>query len=314
MRASRIHEFGQPEVIAIEQVAMPEPGPGEVLVQVHAAGVGPWDSWIRTGKSVLPQPLPLTLGSDLSGVITKLGDGVTAFETGDEVYGVTNPQFTGACAEYAVASAAMISRRPRSITHVEAASVPVVATTAWQMLFEQAGLTSGQSVLVLGGAGNVGGYAVQFAHRKGLRVIATGFAKQLAELRRLGADQTIAVDAEQVDDLTASVDAVIDTIGGEWQVRSMTMVKRGGILVSAVSAPDAVVAEALGIRTLFFLVRVNTSTLAEIAAIIDHAELKPRVGLVLPMTGMIRAHEFLDGIRKPSPQGKIVIEVLETSS
>jgi|SRR6185312_114792 len=311
MRASRIHAFGQPEVIVSDEIAIPTPGTGEVLVKVHAAGVGPWDSWIRTGKSALPQPLPLTLGSDLSGVITGLGDGVTGFAVGDEVYGVTSPQFTGACAEYAVASAGMIARKPRSVSHVEAASVPVVANTAWQMLFEHAGLVSGQRVLILGAAGNVGGYAVQFARRKGLRVIATGFAEQLDELRRLGADQVIAVDGAQAEDLIAPVDAVIDTIGGEWQSRAMKMVKSGGILVSAVSPPDVKAAEALGIRGLFFLVKVNTSTLTEIAATIDHSELKPRVGLVLPLTGMIHAHELLDGIRKPKPQGKIVIDILD---
>lgn len=311
MRASRIHAFGQPEVIVSDEIAIPAPGTGEVLVKVHAAGVGPWDSWIRTGKSALPQPLPLTLGSDLSGVITGLGDGVTGFAVGDEVYGVTSPQFTGACAEYAVASAGMIARKPRSVSHVEAASVPVVANTAWQMLFEHAGLVSGQRVLILGAAGNVGGYAVQFARRKGLCVIATGFAEQLDELRRLGADQVIAVDAAQAEDLIAPVDAVIDTIGGEWQPRAMKMVRSGGTFVSAVSPPDVKAAEALGIRSLFFLVKVNTSTLTEIAATIDHAELKPRVGLVLPLTGMIHAHELLDGIRKPKPQGKIVIDILD---
>ena len=314
MRASRIHAFGQPDVIVSDEVAIPTPGAGEVLVKVHAAGVGPWDSWIRTGKSALPQPLPLTLGSDLSGVITELGDGVTSFAVGDEVYGVTNPQFTGACAEYAVASAGMIARKPRSVSHVEAASVPVVANTAWQMLFEHAGLVSGQSVLILGGAGNVGGYAIQFARRKGLHIIATGFTRQLDELRRLGADQVVAVDGAHAEDLTTSVDAVIDTIGGEWQSRAMKTVKSGGILVSAVSPPDAKATEALGIRGLFFLVKVNTSTLAEIAATIDHAELRPRVGLVLPMTGVIRAHEFLERIRKPPPQGKIVIDVLNLRS
>lgn len=314
MRASRIHAFGQPDVIVSDEVAIPAPGAGEVLVKVHAAGVGPWDSWIRTGKSALPQPLPLTLGSDLSGVITELGDGVTGFAVGDEVYGVTNPQFTGACAEYAVASAGMIARKPQSVSHVEAASVPVVANTAWQMLFEHAGLVSGQSVLILGGAGNVGGYAVQFARRNGLRVIATGFNGQLDELRRLGADQVVAVDGAQTEGMTLAVDAVIDTVGSEWQSRAMKMVKSGGILVSAVSQPDAKAAEALGIRSLFFLVKVNTSTLAEIATTIDHAGLKPRVGLVLPMAGVIRAHEFLDRMRMPSPQGKIVIDILDLRS
>ena len=107
-----MHRFGGPEVISFETISRPEPGAGEVLVRVKAAGVGPWDGWIRAGKSALPQPLPLTLGSDLSGVIVGVGPDVTAFEPGDEVYGVTNPRFTGAYADYAIASAAMIARKP----------------------------------------------------------------------------------------------------------------------------------------------------------------------------------------------------------
>src|SRR5262249_16061042 len=148
-------------------------GPGEVLVKVEAAGVGPWDGWIRAGKSALPQPLPLTLGSDLSGEIVAVGREVSHLSVGEQIYGVTNARFIGAYAEYAWASAAMVSRKPTSLTHIEAASVPVISVTAWQALFDQAQLTAGQSVLIHGAAGNVGTYAVPLACRACVRTIAT---------------------------------------------------------------------------------------------------------------------------------------------
>jgi NADPH:quinone reductase-like Zn-dependent oxidoreductase len=173
MMAWRVHEFGPPEVMKLERVPRPEPGPGEVLVKVAAAGVGPWDGWIRAGKSALPQPLPLTLGSDLSGEIVSMGTGVSALRVGDQVFGVTNPRFIGAYAEYALASAGMVSNKPASLTHVEAASVPVVSVTAWQALFGHAQLKAGQTVVIHGAAGNVGSYAVQLACRAGVQTIAT---------------------------------------------------------------------------------------------------------------------------------------------
>jgi NADPH:quinone reductase-like Zn-dependent oxidoreductase len=173
MMAWRVHEFGPPNVMRFERVPRPNPGPSEVLVKVEAAGVGPWDGWIRAGKSALPQPLPLTLGSDLSGEIVAVGPGVSDLRVGDQVYGVTNPRFIGAYAEYALAFAAMVSRKPTSLTYIEAASVPVIAVTAWQALFDQAQLTAGQTVVIHGAAGNVGAYAVQLARRAGVRTIAT---------------------------------------------------------------------------------------------------------------------------------------------
>jgi NADPH:quinone reductase-like Zn-dependent oxidoreductase len=313
MRASRVHHFGPPDVIVLDDVPKPAPGAGEVLVRVHAAGVGPWDGWIRSGKSVLPQPLPLTLGSDLSGIVAELGTGVTDLAVGDEVYGVTNTQFTGACADYAVATAGMIAKKPRSVSYVEAASVPVVAVTAWQMLFDHAGLKAGHTVLILGGAGNVGAYAIQFARLKGVRVIATDVAEHVSELRRLGADQAVDVGAVRFEDVTGPVDAVIDTLGGESQRRALSVVAPGGVVISAVSQPDASEVERRGVRASFMLVNVNTRSLIEISALIDGGTvIKPRVGLVLPITDVIQAHELLEGLRKPRPAGKIVIDVLGT--
>ena len=148
MKAVRIHTFGPPSVMVIEDLPRPTPGPGEVLVHVAAAGVGPWDALIREHKSVVHSVLPLILGSDVSGVIEAVGPGVSAFQVGDDIYGVTNPDFCGAYTEYALASAAMVARKPHGLSPVEAASVPVVAVTAWQMLFEYAQAHPGQTVLI----------------------------------------------------------------------------------------------------------------------------------------------------------------------
>ncbi|TIR29585.1 MAG: NADP-dependent oxidoreductase, partial [Mesorhizobium sp.] len=213
MMAWRVHKFGPPNVMIFEQVPRSSPGPGEVLVKVEAAGVGPWDGWIRAGKSVLPQPLPLTLGSDLSGEIVAVGSGVSDLRAGDQVYGVTNPRFIGAYAEYAVASAAMVSRKPGSLTHIEAASVPVIAVTAWQGLFDQAKLEAGQTVLIHGAAGNVGAYAVQLARRAGLRTFATAATEDVSYVHELGASTVIDFQTQRFEEAVGDADAVIDLVG-----------------------------------------------------------------------------------------------------
>jgi len=153
MKAARIRRFGPPDVILVEDIPRPGPAAGEVLVRVAASGVAPWDALIRAGRSKVSPPPPLTLGSDLSGVVEAVGADVTPFKIGDDVYGVTNPQFIGANAEFAIASAAMVGLKPQRLTHLEAASVPVVAVTAWQMLFEHARPEPGHTILILGAAG-----------------------------------------------------------------------------------------------------------------------------------------------------------------
>src|ERR1700733_10269840 len=172
MRAARVLRFGPPSVITIDDMHRQEPRAGQLLVRLKAAGVGNWDALIREGKVKL-QPLPLVLGSELSGVVEVIGAGVTGFNLGDEVYGATNKQFSGAYAEYAVPLAGMMARKPQALTFIEAASAPIVAVTAWQMLFDYAQVTAGQTVLIHGAAGNVGGYAVQLARHAGLHVAAT---------------------------------------------------------------------------------------------------------------------------------------------
>ncbi|HJW45099.1 MAG TPA: NADP-dependent oxidoreductase [Lysobacter sp.] len=306
MMAWRIHEFGPPESMRFERVPRPDPGPGEVLVKVHAAGVGPWDGWIRAGRSVLPQPLPLPLGSDLSGDIQAVGPDVSDLRVGDQVYGVTNPRFIGAYAEYALASAAKIARKPTSLTYIEAASAPVVASTAWQGLFDQAHLKAGQTVIIHGAAGNVGAYAVQLASRAGIRTIATAAADDVAFVRELGADTVIDFRAQRFEHEVRNVDAVLDLVSGETQKRSFQVLRRGGRLISAVSPPDQDLAKSHGVDATFFLVKVTSQYLTEIADLIDSGKLRTRVGTVLPLADAREAHFILEG-RRPSSKGKIVL-------
>ena len=309
MKAVRVHRFGPPEVIALEDVPKPEPSNGEVVVQVKAAGIGPWDALIRSGKSALPQPLPLVLGSDLSGVIDSIGPGVEQFKVGDEVFGVTNERFTGAYAEYALAKAAMIAPKPKSLNHTHAASVPVVAVTAWQMVFDFARLSSGQSVLIQGGAGNVGGYAVQFARLAGALVIATTSAKDVSYVRSLGGVGVIDYRATRFEERVKETDAVIDTVGGDTLDRSYGVLKRGGIVVSSAAQPSNEKAEHHGVRAVFFLVQVTTERLRKIAELIDAEKLRTEVGEVLWLDEARKGHEMLEGA--PHRRGKIVIKVAD---
>ena len=309
MKAVRVHRFGPPEVIALEDVPKPEPSNGEVVVQVKAAGIGPWDALIRSGKSALPQPLPLVLGSDLSGVIDSIGPGVEPFKVGDEVFGVTNERFTGAYAEYALAKAAMIAPKPKSLNHTHAASVPVVAVTAWQMVFDFARLSSGQSVLIQGGAGNVGGYAVQFAKLAGALVIATTSAKDVSYVRSLGGVGVIDYRATRFEERVKETDAVIDTVGGDTLDRSYGVLKRGGIVVSSAAQPSNEKAEHHGVRAVFFLVQVTTERLRKIAELIDAEKLRTEVGEVLWLDEARKGHEMLEGA--PHRRGKIVIKVAD---
>lgn len=251
----------------------------------------------------MPQPLPLTLGSDLSGEVVGVGPGVSDLRVGDQVYGVTNSRFVGAYAEYALASAGMVSNKPASLTHVEAASVPVIAVTAWQALFDQAQLKEGQKVVIHGAAGNVGSYAVQLARRAGLHTIATAAAPDIPLVRDLGADAVIDYRAQRFEEQVREADAIIDLVGGETQNRSFKVLHRGGKLISVVSHPDQDLVEAT-----FFLVDVTSRYLMQIARLIDDGKLRTKVGVVLPLTDAREAHLMLERVR-PQPKGKIVLAV-----
>lgn len=312
MRAVCVHQFGGLDAIVYEEVPLPVPAERQVLVRVKAAGVGPWDAWVREGKSAIPQPLPLILGSDLSGIIEEVGPSVTSFQPGDDIFGVTNSRFTGAYAEYALADSAMIARKPGRLSYVEAASVPVVACTAWQMVFDHGQVDGSKRVLVHGAAGNVGAYAVQFAKRAGAETIATAFTRDLDYVHGLGADQVIDARTAHFEERVKDVDVVIDTIGGETLDRSFEVLKPGGVIVSSVSMPDQDKAARHGVRGTFFLVNVTYESLTQIAELIDSGRIAAQVGEVIPLAKARLAHEMLAG--KPHKRGKIVLAVMHEHS
>lgn len=303
MRAVRVPRFGGPEVVEVQDVPLPSPGANEVLVRVAAAGVAPWDPIIREGKSEVTGSAPLTLGSDLSGVVDRVGDSVKDFRVGDAVYGVTNPQFVGAQAEYAVCQAGMIAPRPRGLDDLAAASAPVVAVTAWQMLFEYGDLKPGQSVLIVGAAGNVGAYAVQMAVAAGTSVVAVARKKDEQVLRQLGA--SVIVDSEAPDFARGlpKVDAIADLVGGEPLQKCVEALKDGGKLISVVSGEDSF----NGVKPVFFYAEVTTDRLRKITEMFEGGKIHARVGSVVPLEEARRAYDMLAGA--PHAPGKIMLRV-----
>ena len=306
MKAARIHSFGPPDVVVVEDVPVPSPGPGKILVRVMAAGVAPWDALIREGNSeVSPQP-PLTLGSDLSGVVEKVGPGVSDFEPADEVYGVTNPRFCGAQAEFAVATAGMVARKPRSLNHPEAASAPVIAVTAWQMLFQYAHATRGQTVMVIGAAGNVGAFAVQMAVNAGILVVAITRLDEQDLLRSLGAQSIIDSSKPAFEQDLPRVDAILDTVGGSILQRCAAALKPGGNLVTSVST------QPLPAGAVFFYAEVTTARLQTLTSLFDAGRIKARVGSILPLSEARQAQAMLAGA--PHKPGKIVLQITASSN
>ena len=306
MKAARVLQFGPPSVITNDEVPQPELGAGQLVVRVKAAGVGNWDALIREGKVEL-QPLPIILGAELSGIVEAIGSDVSGFKVGDEVYGATNEQFSGAYAEHALALTRMIAQKPKTLNFIEAASAPVVTVTAWQMLFDYAQVIAGQTVLIHGAAGNVGAYAVQLASQAGLHVIGTAASANLEYVRGLGAERILDHQTERFEESLTGVDVVLDTVGGDVQQRSLRILKPGGILVSVVSPISETMQKRYGVRSAYFYVDVTTARLNKITDLFDRGRLVTDVGTVLPLEDARIAHEMLAG--RPHHRGKIVLNI-----
>ncbi len=306
MKAVRYHAFGGPEVLRYEDAPRPVPKAGEVLVRVYAAGVNPVDWKLRQGGFKQPgQSFPQIPGFDLAGTVEAVGAGVERFQPGDSVFGYLSLRRGGAYAEFALAAEGELARMPDQ-DFVGAAAVPLAALTAWQALFDTAGLEEGQTVLVHAGAGGVGHFAVQLANSRGARVIATASQKNHEFLKRLGADQTIDYKTQRFEELVHDVDVVLDSIGGDTRTRSYEVLKKGGFLVSIVGAPAPAELEAHGLRGAGILVKPDAKQLEEIAALIEAGRLVPEVSEVLPLAEAARAHELSQG---GHTRGKIVLEV-----
>jgi NADPH:quinone reductase-like Zn-dependent oxidoreductase len=294
MKAVCIYSHGGPEVLRYEEMPLPRPQTGEVLVRVHAAGINPVDWKIREGllHDLLQHAFPLVLGWDVSGVVESLGPDTSRLRVGDEVYSKPDITRDGAYAEFIVIKESEVALKPASLDHVHAAALPLAGLTAWQALFETAGLTAGQRVLIHAAAGGVGNIAVQLAKWKGAHVIGTASSKNHDFLRKLGVDQAVDHEKERFEDVVAPVDVVLDTIGGDTQARSWKVLKPGGFLVSIVSPPSTELAAAHGVREKFIFTQANAGQLAEIARVVDAGKLKAYVETILPLSAAKRAQEL----------------------
>jgi NADPH:quinone reductase-like Zn-dependent oxidoreductase len=303
MKAVQIHAFGGPEVLKYEEVPRPEPKPEQVLVRVHAAGLNPVDWKIREGY--LSTPLPMIMGIDFSGVVEAVGSAVTKYLKGDEVFGQVADE-SGSYAEYALAIESDITPKPKELSDVAAAALPVAALVPWQALFDTANLAAGQKVLIHGAAGGVGSFAVQFAKWKGAYVIGTASGSHVEQVRQLGADEVIDYRKTKFEDVVRDADVVLDTIGGETQERSWKVLKRGGVLASLVQPPSPEKAAATGVRGYFVRQKANGEQLARIAELVVSGKVKINVETVLPLSEARQAQELS---QKGHSGGKIVLEV-----
>jgi len=313
VKAIRLHGRGGPEQLFFEDAPEPEARAGDVLVRVYATGITPAElTWDETYQHADGTPrIPSIPGHEVSGVVESVTGAAGDFHRGDEVYGLADFPRDGAAAEFVAVRAVNLATKPRSITHTQAASLPLSALTAWQALFEHVQLVPGQSVLIHGGAGGVGSLAVQLAHWRGLRVIATASSRDVAFVRSLGADDAIDYHAERFEEKARDVDMVLDTIGGDTRERSWRVLRKGGVLVSLVSPIPPGVADQHGARGLFFIVNGNRAQLDRISALVDEGKLKPIIAEVFPLARAREAFEYGAGSHSP---GKIILEVNDSLS
>ena len=305
MNAIQVHDYGDANQLKLEQIAQPDPQEGEVLVRVHAAGVNPVDWKFRSGmlKNFVPLALPYVPGLDLAGVVEKVGAGVTGFQPGQEVFG-RSPN--GTYAEYSIAPANTLAPKPKTLSFDEAATIPVGATTAWQGIFNYGNLQRGQRVLILGGSGGVGLFAVQFARWKGAYVISTTSTNNVDFVRSLGAEIVIDYTKTSVEKEVHDVDLVFDTVGGSALTGVLLALKRGGTLVTIAGQPDEAKARALGVNIARFSAQVNTELLNTFAQLIDNDQIKPFVGATFSLSEASKAHALSES---GHGRGRIVIHI-----
>lgn len=310
IQAIRVHQYGGPEQLKLEQIPCPEPQAGEVLVRVHAAGVLPAEWKVRQGlfKDFRPTSFPYIPGSAFAGVVEEVGSGVTAFQKGQAVFGRSN---NGAYAEYTTVSVETLALKPEALSFDEAATISGGATVAWTALFENGVLQAGQRVLIHGAAGGVGLFAVQFARWKGAQVIGTASKANVDFVRSLGAETVIDYTTTPFEQAVHDVDLVLDTIGGETLQRSMDVVKRGGTLVSLLEQPSQEKAQQRGIRAMFFMAALpypSSSILQTIAQLIDEGHVKVTIAKTFPLREAYQAHELS---QTGHGRGRIVLHIAD---
>jgi NADPH:quinone reductase-like Zn-dependent oxidoreductase len=308
MKAVRIHRYGDPSVLQYEDAPPPTLHPDDVVLTVVAAGVNPIDSKIRQGqlKDLIPYEFPLILGMDVAGTVERVGDNVKEFKFGDAVFAKTKIQRLGTYAENTGVDADMVALAPLSIPLYQAAGIPLVATTAWTALHDDARLMPGQTVLIHAASGGVGMFAVQLAKHWKARVIATTSAQHIDMVKSLGADEVIDYQTEDFSARVKDVDAVLDAIGGETQAKSLKVLRKGGILLSLVGPVDEGLTRQYGVTGKVVMGRSDSARLKKIAELVDAGKLKLIIGKEFPLAEARAAHELSES---GHATGKILLRV-----
>ncbi len=308
MKAVRIHSYGNAEVLKYEEAPMPGIAPDDVLVRVVAAAVNPVDWKVREGylQQMLSHQLPLTLGWDVSGVVEATGRNVKRFEVGDAIFSRPDIKRNGSYAEYIAIREDEVAHKPGTISHIEAASLPLAGIAAWESIVTTAGVSAGQRVLIHAASGGVGTIAVQLAKSRGAYVVATTSEHNRSLVKSLGADEVIDYRTQRFEQVAHDMDAVLDTIGGKVQEASWSVLKRGGILVSIISTPSEEKARSLGVRSAFLFIGPSPVILTELARMVENGGLRPVIGAEFALKDLTRAHALS---QSGHAAGKIVLYV-----
>lgn len=308
MKAIRIHSYGDRSVLRCEDAPTPEIAADDLLVRIVATSINPVDWKVRQGylAAMIPYAMPLILGWDFSGIVEKVGTATSRFKVGDEVFARPDITRNGTYAEYIAVRESEVALKPRFVSHVQAACLPLAGITAWEALFTTADVQAGQTVLIHAGAGGVGSLAIQLAHWKGARVIATTSSANRELVASLGADEVIDYTAAPFQDSVKNVDMVFDTVGGAVQDASWGVLKRGGILVSCTDKPSSEKADALGVRQAFIFIGPNAEILRQMAGLVETGKLRSVIGAEFALADLALAHDLSQTGRA---RGKIAIHV-----
>jgi len=309
MKAAQLTTYGGKDAIVINETEKPKPASGYVLVAAQAAGVNPFDVSVRTGKykEVIPIELPATLGSDVAGVVEELGEGVTGYEVGQEVYGMANAvKGQGSFAEFVPVSVKQLVSKPKSVDFVTAAALPLASSSAYQGIVDHIGVKTGQKILIHGGAGGIGALAIQIAKDLGAYVATTVSNNDVDYAKQLGADEVIDYNTQNFSEIIREYDAVFDTVGGETNKKSYAVLKPGGILVSMVDSFDEKLVKETGINYIQQTTVTSIDTLNKIAELVDSGKLKVNVDKVFPLDQTAEALEYL---KTGHPRGKVALKI-----
>jgi len=308
MKAVKVHRFGGSEVLEYEDAPKPTPDKGEVLIEVHGSSINPIDTKSIRPDSDLHLHLPVTPGTDVSGIVVGVGDGVTSVNVGDKVYGQAGPfqKGTGAYAEFAIAPESAIAKMPDNISFIEAGAVPLAAASAYVAIIEYMKLRTGQKILIHGGSGGIGSFAIQLAKSLGVHVVATTSVDGVNYAKYQGAEEVIDYEYQSFEKSLKDFDAVLDTVGGDVYRKSFEVLKKGGIIVSMLCQPDEERVKQYGVRSIFQLTKVDQDLLNKISQLIKEGVLKVNISKTYSLKDTSAAYETKNN---EHVLGKIAISV-----